>query len=80
MKKNALLHGMTVVGERGQIVIPHSIREAMSIRAGEEMVVFAREGKIIVMPAKKMLEMYDALLGDLDALRGKTAPNKKAKK
>lgn len=79
MKKTpGFLHGMTVVGERGQIVIPSAIRAAMDIKAGEEMVVISREGKIIVMPARKMEEMYNLLLGDFDRIRAKTSKKKKA--
>ena len=80
MKNAAFLHGMTVVGERGQIVIPHAIRDAMKIKAGEEMVVIAREGKIIVMPAKKMEEMYNLLLGDLNVLRKNKSKNTRSSK
>jgi AbrB family looped-hinge helix DNA binding protein len=63
------LHGTTVVGERGQIVIPHTIREALGIRAGEEMVVIAKDGKIIVMPAASLEDMYNRILSNIDLLR-----------
>jgi AbrB family looped-hinge helix DNA binding protein len=63
-----MLHGFTTVGERGQIVIPHNIRTKLKIKAGDEMVVLAKAGKIIVLPARKLEAFYRALLGRIDSL------------
>ncbi len=79
MKTSApFLHGKTVVGSRGQIVIPHNIRSALDIRAREEMIVFAKDGKIIVMPAKSLEQLYSQMLGNLDLLRSKTSRKRRS--
>ena len=60
MKKHDhhFLHGRTTVGTRGQIVIPQNIRTSLKIRAGDEMVVIAKEKKIIVMPSRMLEEFF----------------------
>ncbi len=44
-------HGSVTVGERGQVVIPASVREKMGVTAGEKLLVFAHpmgEGVLFV--------------------------------
>ena len=69
MKKRSFLHGMTTVGERGQIVIPHEIRQALKVKAGDEMVVFLHEHKIVVVPASALEKFYKTVLGRIEHLR-----------
>ena len=78
MDKNCLLlHGITTVGERGQIVIPQNIRESMKIKAGDDMVVMAQQGKIVVLPAQALEAYYGAIIGQLNTVRGAAKSKKK---
>jgi AbrB family looped-hinge helix DNA binding protein len=72
MKKPPFLHGMTTIGERGQIVIPHEIRQALRMKAGDEMVVFLQGGKIIILPSKSLETFYKTVLGRLEHFRKTT--------
>ena len=69
MKKAKFLHGMTTVGERGQIVIPHEIRQALKMKAGDEMVVFLHGSKIVVVPADSLEKFYKTVLGHIEHLK-----------
>ncbi len=66
---HSLLHGRTVLGERGQIVIPQGIREGMGIKPGDEMVVIARDHKIIIVPGARLERFYEMLLSTADDIR-----------
>jgi len=39
--------GTTVVGERGQIVIPLEVRERMKLKKGDKLLVFTKHDKFI---------------------------------
>ncbi len=80
-KKDCMLHGRTTVGERGQIVIPQCIREGMEIKPGDEMIVIARDNKIIVLPAARLEKFYEMLLSTADDIRShmKKTPAKQKK-
>ncbi len=41
MKHHHIFHGTTTLGEKGQVVIPAEAREAMHIKKGEKLLVFA---------------------------------------
>jgi AbrB family looped-hinge helix DNA binding protein len=40
-------YGLTTVGERGQIVIPKKIRNALKIKTGNKFLVFCHDNTII---------------------------------
>ena len=69
MAKKDLLHGLTTVGERGQIVIPLGIRKALKIKHGDELFVLSRGRKIIIVPAREMEQFYRSILGHMASLR-----------
>ena len=60
-------YGSVKVGERGQIVIPKNAREVYDIKAGDSLIVFGDDNKVIkIMKADmmrdfalKILENYD---------------------
>jgi AbrB family looped-hinge helix DNA binding protein len=39
--------GTTVVGERGQIVIPSAVRERLNLKRGDKLLVFTKHDKFI---------------------------------
>lgn len=49
--------GLTVVGERGQVVIPKEAREKLKLKPGDRLVVIEHFGKLVLVPAEEMQEM-----------------------
>ncbi len=41
-------YGSATVGERGQFVIPASLRKALNIKAGDQIMVFAKLDKKVI--------------------------------
>lgn len=68
-KKQHFLHGVTTIGERGQIVIPQNIRTALKIKSGDEMVVMTKGERIVVVPARKLEDFYRTMIDHMDDLR-----------
>lgn len=56
------LVGSTVVGERGQVVIPKEFRDKLGLEPGETLVVMHHgHGPILLLPAKKMQDMVKSM-------------------
>jgi len=56
-------YGSTVMGERGQVVIPAEAREELGIQSGEKMIVFgnAKKGAVILIKSDIMARFADLL-------------------
>ncbi len=65
------LMGSTVLGERGQLVIPKDIRERLKLKSGTKLLVMNQpNGPIIIFPLDKMQTMLDTMTRRLtEALR-----------
>lgn len=63
--------GSTMLGERGQLVIPKDIRERLKLKSGEKLLVMNQpNGPILIFPLEKMQSMLDAMTRRLtEALR-----------
>lgn len=57
-------YGSTVVGERGQVVIPAEAREELGLQSGEKLIVFGnpRRGMVILFKGDMMARFTEALL------------------
>lgn len=53
--------GTTVMGERGQVVIPKDIRDAMGLQAGDRLVTLYHDGKLFLMTADEMKQFMDVM-------------------
>jgi AbrB family looped-hinge helix DNA binding protein len=65
-------YGAATVGERGQLVIPSELRKALSIKPGDQVMVFAKLDKRIIslMPEKdfsQFLERASKLIAKLES-------------
>ena len=59
--------GSTVVGERGQIVIPKELRDTLSLKAGTKLLVIQHvNGAIVLLPAERMREFLQRLTSKLE--------------
>ncbi len=58
-------YGSTVVGERGQVVIPAEAREELRIGPGEKLIVFGnpRRGMVVLFKGDIMARFTEALMG-----------------
>ena len=43
----------TTIGERGQVVIPKEIRDALRLKTGESLLVMLHNGAVVMMPKQK---------------------------
>lgn len=58
--------GSTVLGERGQLVIPKDIRERLKLVSGAKLLVMNHpNGPIIIFPLEKMQSMLDTMTRQL---------------
>jgi len=58
--------GSTVLGERGQVVIPKDIRERLNLKSGAKLLVMHHpNGPIIIFPLEKMQSMLDTMTRQL---------------
>jgi AbrB family looped-hinge helix DNA binding protein len=67
MGKEKAFYGSVKVGERGQIVIPKKARDEYDIEAGDLLMVFGDNTKILkIMKADKMRDFALKVLENLD--------------
>lgn len=67
MGKEKVFYGSVKVGERGQIVIPKKARDEYDIEAGDRLIVFGDNNKILkIMKADKMRDFALKVLEKLD--------------
>lgn len=60
------LCGVTVVGERGQVVIPKKVREKLKIKSGDSFLVMEKNGAVVLVPTQKVKKMMSAISQELD--------------
>ncbi len=72
-KKPALLDGYigtSVVGDRGQIVIPKDLRDDVRLKPGDRVVMFRHQsGPIVMMPMDAMKKFMNAMSSKLSSLQ-----------
>jgi AbrB family looped-hinge helix DNA binding protein len=58
---------IVTLGERGQIVIPASIRERLSLHAGDKIMVFTKRHDVVcLVPASSLKSLVDSLKAQLE--------------
>lgn len=69
--------GSTVLGERGQMVIPKDIRERLHLKSGARLLVMNHpNGPIIIFPLDQMQTMLDLMSYKVaEALRSHALPD-----
>lgn len=60
--------GVTVVGERGQAVIPKKVRDKLKIKSGDSFLVMERSGAIFFIPTQKIKGMMSAISQELNKI------------
>lgn len=59
---------IVTLGERGQVVIPASLRERFHLEAGDKLMVFCKGQMIGLMPAEQLRAHVDELASKLAAI------------
>jgi AbrB family looped-hinge helix DNA binding protein len=60
---------MVTLGERGQVVIPSAIRENLSLKPGDKLMVFTKHSKLIcLVPASSMRHLVNVLTAQLEEI------------
>ena len=66
------LAGSTTLGERGQVVIPASIRDELGLKGGEKLLVFMpRKGMICMFEPKEFESHFDRMISRFNDLKRK---------
>ncbi len=61
--------GSTVMGSRGQVVIPKDIRDRMGLKEGATLVVLQmKNGPVVLLPAEHMQELVSNLTKNLKGM------------
>lgn len=60
-KNSMKVFGTTVLGERGQIVIPKEARNKLKLKNGDQFLVVEHCGKLIFVPQKMMRDLLSLL-------------------
>jgi AbrB family looped-hinge helix DNA binding protein len=61
--------GSTVVGERGQVVIPKDIRDQMGLKPGTKLIVFHHKGgPVALMPMNMMRSFLKEMTGKMNKI------------
>jgi len=58
-KTKSEVYGTVTVGEKGQVVIPARLREALNIKTGDKLIVFVKHEKICLIPTEQFNEFLN---------------------
>lgn len=61
--------GTTIVGERGQVVIPKIVRDRLKIKSGNSFLVMEKEGAIILVSTDKVKKMLTIITKHLEKIK-----------
>lgn len=62
-------HGTTLIGERGQLVIPKSLRNSMKLKKGDRFFVMDKGGAIVLVPADIMEQFLSDVTKHIESIK-----------
>ena len=69
-KEPCPFYGTTTIGEKGQVVIPQEVREAMKLEKGEKLMVFGMGRDMVALAKLSHFEKFEKHLSKkLDNIR-----------
>lgn len=60
--------GTTVLGERGQIVIPKSLRESLDLKKGDTFIIMRHGRKMMMIPSNELKEMINQMTSAIESI------------
>ena len=54
-------YGSSIIGDRGQIVIPSEARKDFGLVAGEKVIVIGKLGAMVILPEKETEKVFDRI-------------------
>lgn len=76
-----LCHGITTIGERGQIVIPQAARKELKLKQKDKLFVFSKLDSILVLVKMNELQrVFDSMMPKGSPLKIVKKTKKKVKK
>jgi len=62
-------HGVTSIGERGQIVIPKKLRDSLELQKGDQFMVVEKHGGIMLLPTDLMEDVISNITSQLQDIK-----------
>lgn len=75
--KDEKFFGSSVIGERGQIVVPVKAREQFNIRAGDEFIFFGHGEMLHLIKANELNKFLDKMTARFSKIKEKIKDSKK---
>ncbi len=67
------MYGSTVMGSRGQVVIPAEARKDLDLKPGDRLVVIGKMDKVLgIMKAEEMAEFIKQMMANLEEFNRNT--------
>lgn len=63
------VYGTTLLGERGQIVVPKKLREKLNLKKGDSFVVVEKHGMVALMPTEVMSDFISEMTKHLEKIK-----------
>ena len=64
--KNNKLYGTTIIGKRGQVVIPAQARKDLGLRPGDHLLVMGKFGKLLgLIKSEQLSELVETIMQHL---------------
>lgn len=60
--------GTTILGERGQVVIPKTLREKLDLKKGDTFVIMRHGNKMIFIPSTELKEMIAQMTTAIESI------------
>lgn len=62
-------YGLASLGERGQVVIPKTVRERLGLAKGDNFLVMERMGMVVLAPASMVEEFVGGITQELKKIK-----------
>lgn len=67
LKDHGKMYGTTTVGSRGQVVIPAAARKDLKLKAGDQLLVMGRFGKVLgLVKAEQFSSFVNAMMEHIE--------------
>ena len=62
-------HGLTSIGERGQVVIPKTLRDSLDLKKGDKFIAVEKHGGIMLLPSELMEHFISNITSQLKEIK-----------